>query len=85
MISFVLYFNDCVSYCALFQPKKSRRSAQVKVVQDELLVPMPVAQIMSEPVVSQANVGSLATSRKHHRKRSHDGMIDAHMYIISYH
>lgn len=36
----------------------------------------PVDQIM--PVgVSPANVGSFATSRKHHRKRSHDGMSDS--------
>jgi len=50
-------------------------------MEDEPL-PMPVAQIMPAAVVSQVNVGSLATLKKRHRKRLHNGMSGS---CISFH
>ena len=52
----------------------------MKVEDEQLSLPEAAAvdhQLLDQnmPGVCQVNAGSFATSRKHHRKRSHDGMI----------
>jgi len=52
----------------------------VKVEDEQLSLPEAAArdhQLLNQnmPAVRQVNVGGFAASKRHHRKRSHDGMI----------